>query len=170
MSGFTIELVDPEGVLLREIPDKKREDVALTYAMALGSSEVDEIDWSKINHAIIERWSIAGLKWIKTRAWKLVEQRTLAQPPEQEAERIDHYAIVHDAIVAALKVESRESVEDAVDAGFDTYGDYEAERDALREGLRQIAARPCTGIGSPPSCACRTCIAERALSSSTEDK
>lgn len=68
-----IELCDRENVLLREISDKamKREDVAQTYAMTLRSSERDTVDWSKVNHAIIDRWSRNALVWIKTRAWKL---------------------------------------------------------------------------------------------------
>lgn len=66
-----VELVDPEGVLLEEIADKrlKREDVALSYAFAIRQGE--KLDWRKINEAIIERWSPSALKWIKTRAWKI---------------------------------------------------------------------------------------------------
>jgi hypothetical protein len=66
--------VDPEGCMLREIADTrmKRDDVALTYAFGLRDTP-DEIDWSKVNHAIIDRWSMAALKYIKERAWKLVE-------------------------------------------------------------------------------------------------
>lgn len=65
-----IEMVDVEGQLLREIADTrmKRADVALTYAFGL--RQQDEVDWPKINRAIIERWSLSGLTWIKTEAWK----------------------------------------------------------------------------------------------------
>lgn len=68
-----ITLGDPEGTMLREIEDAamKREDVALSYAMGLRAP--DEVDWSKVNHAIIDRWSLSALKWIKERAWKLAK-------------------------------------------------------------------------------------------------
>lgn len=79
--GFA--LCDPEDVLLREIADKrmKREDVALSYALALRTP--DEVDWPKVNHAIIDRWSMSALKWIKTYAWKCVRD---ASHPAGEAE------------------------------------------------------------------------------------
>lgn len=66
-----IEMVDPGGALLEEIGDSrmKREDVALTYAFALRSP--DGVDFASVNRAIVDRWSLSALKWIKTRAWKL---------------------------------------------------------------------------------------------------
>jgi hypothetical protein len=69
-------MVDVEGTILREIADPwiKRADIAMTYAFGLRSSE--EIDWPKINHAIIDRWSLSALKWIKDRAWKMHEGRS----------------------------------------------------------------------------------------------
>jgi hypothetical protein len=68
-----VELIDPEGTLLSEIADKrmKRADIASSYALAMSTPDVD---WRKINHAIMDRWSLAGLKWIKERAWKLRRQ------------------------------------------------------------------------------------------------
>ncbi len=68
----TIELVDCENVLLNEItmPEMKRLDIALTYRLGLMSSESKSIDWTKINKAIIARWSMAGLKWIKDRSFR----------------------------------------------------------------------------------------------------
>lgn len=68
----TIELVDPEGQLLAEIADRRltRDDVAATYALALGARE-GVVDWSKINHAIIERWSMSALRYVKEKAWRL---------------------------------------------------------------------------------------------------
>ncbi len=67
----TIELFDCENTLLREIamPEAKRLDIAKTYALALKSSEAFRIDWAKVNQSIIARWSRAGLRWIKERAW-----------------------------------------------------------------------------------------------------
>lgn len=74
---FTVEMVGVEDALLREIPDTriKRNAVALTYAFGLRNefSGSEEIDWPKVNAAIIERWSMAGLVYIKERAWKLYE-------------------------------------------------------------------------------------------------
>ena len=70
--SLRVEMIDPQGELLREVADSrmKRDDVALTYAFALRSR--DEIDWLKVNEAIIDRWSLSALKYIKERAWKLV--------------------------------------------------------------------------------------------------
>lgn len=70
-----IELAHPQAVLMQEIADErmKRADVALTYAMAMVSS--DPVEWPTVNRAIMDRWSMAGLKWIKTRAWKLVREK-----------------------------------------------------------------------------------------------
>lgn len=53
--------------LLAEIADEAttRNDVA--YAMAIRSSA--PTDWPAVNKAIIARWSVSGLKWIKERAW-----------------------------------------------------------------------------------------------------
>ena len=67
-----IEMVDPQGQLLREVADPrmKRDDVALTYAFAL--RQPGEVDWAKVNHAIIDRWSLSALKYIKEQAWKRV--------------------------------------------------------------------------------------------------
>lgn len=66
-----VTLVDPERHLLDEIsdPDMTRDDVAASYALALSSSE--EIDWATINRAILSRWSMSALKYIKERAWRL---------------------------------------------------------------------------------------------------
>lgn len=65
------EMIHCEETILREIADKnaKRLDVAQTYSLALRSSEAPTIDWAKINKAIMDRWSKAGLIWIKQKAW-----------------------------------------------------------------------------------------------------
>jgi hypothetical protein len=47
-----------------------RKDIAVTYALALRSS--DPTDWQQVNEAVIERWSFSGLEWIKKQAWKKV--------------------------------------------------------------------------------------------------
>ena len=67
--GFSVHLVDCTNTLLDEIaiPTQKRKDIAQTYALAIKSGEA--VDWAKVNAAIIKRWSVGGLKWIKESAW-----------------------------------------------------------------------------------------------------
>ena len=69
--NLRIELSNCEWVLLNEIGMKevKQKSVAMTYALALHSSERGRIDWQKVNRAIIDRWSISGLAHIKKLAW-----------------------------------------------------------------------------------------------------
>lgn len=64
-----IELACTTEVLIIEIKDKrfKRKDIAKTYALALKSSW--PTDWARVNQAIMERWSISGLEFIKELAW-----------------------------------------------------------------------------------------------------
>lgn len=64
-----IELCNCTSVLLEEIGNPKmyRKDVAQTYALALKSSE--DVDWKRVNEAIIERWSTSALVYIKELAW-----------------------------------------------------------------------------------------------------
>jgi hypothetical protein len=67
-----IELIDCERVLLKEIkdPSMTRRDVAKTYALTIRSSVAsDRVDWTKVNSAIIARWSPSALVWIKEQAW-----------------------------------------------------------------------------------------------------
>ena len=65
-----IEIVQGKETILREIADKslKQRDVAQTYRLIMESSECATTDWKAINIAIIERWSVAGLKAIKAAA------------------------------------------------------------------------------------------------------
>jgi len=65
-----IELICCTNTLLQEISCEqcKRKDIATTYYMAICSSE--NTDWEKVNKAIIDRWSISGLEYIKKLAWK----------------------------------------------------------------------------------------------------
>jgi hypothetical protein len=67
-----LELADCENTLMREIEDRrmKQRDVAITYGLTLRSSERARVDWYRVNTAIIERWSPAGLENIKRLAWK----------------------------------------------------------------------------------------------------
>ena len=63
--------MDIMTTLLRHIGDQRihQSEVADAYAMALVSSEAT--DWPKVNRAIIDRWSLAGLKRVKRLAWKV---------------------------------------------------------------------------------------------------
>jgi hypothetical protein len=76
--SFTVEMVDPQGQLLRDIGDKKmtRKDVALAYAFAI--RQAGEVDFRIVNRAIVDRWSPAALQYIKECAWKLVEEKARA--------------------------------------------------------------------------------------------
>jgi hypothetical protein len=67
-----IRLADPQGQLLEEIADPKmtRRQVALTYRLAL--LDQDAVDWPTVNRAIVARWSLSALNWIKQFAWKPV--------------------------------------------------------------------------------------------------
>lgn len=58
--------------ILEEVanPKTRRKDLVDYYVLALYTTE--QMDWSKINRAIMARWSLSGLEWIKTRAWKKV--------------------------------------------------------------------------------------------------
>ena len=66
-----LEIVNVQGMILGEIATKsmKRNDIALSYALCMVSSE--PVDWAVVNKAIIERWSVAGLTYIKERAWRI---------------------------------------------------------------------------------------------------
>lgn len=74
MSLFILQ--NAEKTLLNEIDDrhKKQKDIAQTFAEALITQEQTEqkIDWSKINQAIVSRWSISGLERIKHLAYKII--------------------------------------------------------------------------------------------------
>lgn len=70
MDDIRIRLADPQGQLLEEIADKRmtRRQVALTYRLAL--LDQDRVDWPAVNGAIVARWSLSALDWIKALAWK----------------------------------------------------------------------------------------------------
>ena len=68
---MTIEMHDPEGVILREIADPRmtQDDIALTYAFVM-RQRGDAADYAKINAAIMCRWKgKSALTRIKERAW-----------------------------------------------------------------------------------------------------
>ncbi len=51
-----------------------RDEMAVEYADLLRRNGPDWPSWATLNLAIVDRWSEAGLRYIKTRAWKLAEQ------------------------------------------------------------------------------------------------
>lgn len=71
-----VTMVDVEGQILREIadPKMKRDDVKLTYAFGIRDCP-DDVDWRRVNHAILDRWSMNALKYIKEGAWRLMLDR-----------------------------------------------------------------------------------------------
>jgi len=61
---------------MREIamPETTQKSLAMTYAMAICSSEAkDQVDWRKVNEAITARWP-KGLLRVKEMAWKIIEK------------------------------------------------------------------------------------------------
>ena len=70
-------LIACESTLLREIGTKTltRLDIAKTYALTLMSSEYSRVNWGNVNRAIIYRWSLNALEYIKHEAWMIVEGR-----------------------------------------------------------------------------------------------
>jgi len=64
-----IELCCCEQTLLSEInmPKVTKKLVSMTYRFALESSE--EVNWAKVNKAIIKKWSMSALYDIKNWAW-----------------------------------------------------------------------------------------------------
>lgn len=77
----TVELACCEMVLLNEIamPEITQDSLAMTYAMAICSSEAKSgIDWKKVNEAIAQRWSQSAVERVKKKAWKLIESKRRA--------------------------------------------------------------------------------------------
>ncbi|HWF25213.1 MAG TPA: hypothetical protein VG275_07190 [Solirubrobacteraceae bacterium] len=85
--GVTVEMADPQGQLLREVADRRltRDDVALTYAFAL--RQASEVDFALVNHAILDRWSMAALRYIKEKAWRYVKEAEREDEPVKAAGR-----------------------------------------------------------------------------------
>lgn len=75
--GTRIVLADPEAYILEEIasPAMRRLDIARTYRLILASGDLERVNWRAVNTAIVSRWSMATLEWIKDWAWKNSEIR-----------------------------------------------------------------------------------------------
>lgn len=70
-----INLVCCTQVIQQEIKSGcTRKGLALTYAMAIRSEAqgADKPDWPTINRAILSKYTISGLEWIKKRAWDIL--------------------------------------------------------------------------------------------------
>lgn len=63
---------------------KNRDDAAQVYARLIRALGPASPEWSEINAALLERYSLSGLGEIKRRAWKLV--RASARDGEQPKE------------------------------------------------------------------------------------
>jgi hypothetical protein len=72
------------------VADKKnkRNDIAVIYEalMRRHFTKVERYDWEAVNKAIIERWSVSGLIYIKERAWKLLDKGNQQRELERAAE------------------------------------------------------------------------------------
>ena len=68
-------LTFPTATLLAEIANyaMKRNDVALTYSICLSPGSSERTNWEAVNAAIVARWSVSALIYIKTRAWMMRE-------------------------------------------------------------------------------------------------
>jgi len=94
-----IELANTTNTLLTEIRDRNfnQKNVAMTYALALRSSEAT--DWGEVNRAIIERWSFSGLEAVKKAAWKIAgggrpdERHSVTRRREQSLLERQHKAV-----------------------------------------------------------------------------
>ena len=78
---MTLELAACTDTLLHEIAQgAPRRAVAQTYRLAMASSH--QTDWARVNAAIVQRWSVSGLQWIKQQAWS---GRCFAPRPSQRS-------------------------------------------------------------------------------------
>ena len=62
--SMKVEMIDPAGVLEKEIAAGcDRKSAAMTYAYALRQGDHEAA--IRMNKAILSKWSLAGLRWIK---------------------------------------------------------------------------------------------------------
>lgn len=54
---------------------KRRDDLVVKYADAIiyCMTMNEPVYWQSVNDAIIAKWSVSGLNWIKRRAWERVD-------------------------------------------------------------------------------------------------
>lgn len=73
MSYLELEYYTGKLLDIIALKESKRDDVAVVYALAIASRE--KLDWRAVNHAIMQRWSRHALKYIKRKAWKLLDTK-----------------------------------------------------------------------------------------------
>jgi hypothetical protein len=49
-----------------------RDEAAEEYAGMLELNGTAWAEWHSVNEAIIQRWSVSGLRYVKERAWQLI--------------------------------------------------------------------------------------------------
>lgn len=67
-----LRLADPEAGLLAAVADTKltRAGMAKAYRTVLNDVARDRVNWRTVNEAIVRRWSVTALEWIKREAWR----------------------------------------------------------------------------------------------------
>ena len=72
-----VELMFCEEIILQEIADKKfsRDNIAITYAFCRDAKKTQNVNFRTINEAIIKRWSLSALEYIKNEAAKLMDEK-----------------------------------------------------------------------------------------------
>ena len=72
-----VELMFCEETILQEIGTKEatRDDIALTYAFCRDAKESQNVNFRTINEAIVKRWSLSALEYIKGKAAKLMDEK-----------------------------------------------------------------------------------------------
>lgn len=74
---MNVELMFCEETILQEIADKNvtRNSVALTYAFCRDAKKNQNVNFRTINEAIVKRWSLSALEYIKNEAAKLMDEK-----------------------------------------------------------------------------------------------
>jgi hypothetical protein len=70
----TEETVDAKTVNLMRLLGRTRQDAAEYYAKLIMGKFVKDEEWVGINNIVKGKWSESGLKYIKRRAWKTVDE------------------------------------------------------------------------------------------------
>lgn len=72
-----VELMFCEEIILQEIADKNfsRDNIAITYAFCRDAKKTQSVNFRTINEAIIKRWSLSALEYIKNEAAKLMDEK-----------------------------------------------------------------------------------------------
>lgn len=51
-------------------PTRTREEMAAIYSDLIITDQTTPVNWREVNEMIIEEWSMSGLMYIKSLAWK----------------------------------------------------------------------------------------------------